>query len=62
MQYKNIIKPIEDKVILLQHAFPIDPSPSILGTSLQRVNDTNNGKRKIDANDHNIVLNTWCCW
>ena len=25
--------------ILLQHAFPIDPSPSILGTSLQRVKD-----------------------
>ena len=28
---------VKDKLILLQRAFPIDPSPSILGTSLQRV-------------------------
>ena len=30
---------VEDELIRLQHAFPIDPRPSILGTSLQRVNN-----------------------
>ena len=29
---------IEDDLILLKHTFSIDPSPSILGTRLQRVN------------------------
>ena len=31
---------VEDDLILLQHTFPIDPSPSILGTSVQRVYTT----------------------
>ena len=30
-------QPVEDELILLYHAFPIDPSLSILRTSLQRV-------------------------
>ena len=32
------VNPLKMIWILLQHEFPIDPSLSILGTSLQRVN------------------------